>query len=300
LQHTFRIILAAALLCAVISVRSAQAQIAVEMDSAYVETGSPCVLSILVPQSVGRFFNLDLSPWDSLIPIDNRLSIGEPVLVEHRQAYRVDLKCIFFEEDTLLLPPIGLFDDDTYLQSGVFTLAIRAAPAPAEVADMNGIRDIRREPINLSDLLPWIVGIGLALLLILCLFIWYARRNKNQFARQRLFEKTPSEQALARLEALRQKQYWQKGQVKTYYELLTHIYRQYLEKQHDIPALESNTHELLRYLENLRAYTPGQREAMHTFFQNADLAKFAKGLPPETYHDTAWDLVKNWTRDHHP
>jgi hypothetical protein len=272
----------------------AQSSITVETDSAYVETGNRCVLNIFTPQSAGPYISLDLSNWDSLIPQANRLQAPDPKLDEKRQGYNFQVHCVFFEEDTIVLPSIGAFDGDRYLKSNSLTLAVRAAPSVENLTDIYGLRDIRREPISLSDLLPWIIAISSAIFLILALFFWYAHKNKKQFARHRMAAKTPQQHARSRLDALVKKQLWQNGQVKPYYAELTHIYKEYLENAFGIPALESTSEDLMRLLKASTQADAQKNKAVQDFFVQADKVKFAKGVPSKDYHEQALSLVLTW------
>lgn len=84
--------------------------------------------------------------------------------------------------------------------------------------------------------------------------------------------------ALNKLQALREKQLWQQGEVKGYYSELTDVIREYLEKRYQIKTQEKTTDEIF---EGLRPadITAAQKQLLYTLLSNADLVKFAKGNP---------------------
>lgn len=274
---------------------NAQLPVVAELDSAYVETGNACVIHLLAPKSASPYFKLDLSAWDSVLHQNQILGIQGPVLLEKRESYELQVKLLFFEEDTVIIPPVRLlYEDGNQGVSNALKLIVKATPSPDDLNDMRDIDGLRREPILLSDLWPWIAGIGGSILLVLGLFYWYARRNKHQFAQHRSVEKSPGELALKRLQSLKQKQLWEKGALKNYYDELSFILRAYVEGQYAIPALEMTTGEWLSLLGNVRDVDENALQRLKTFMSHADQAKFAKVNPPDWYHNQAWAEIFDW------
>ncbi|HNG90244.1 MAG TPA: hypothetical protein PK858_08565, partial [Saprospiraceae bacterium] len=170
-------------------------------------------------------------------------------------------------------------------------LAVIATPSPDELTDMADIEDIRPEPKHWTDHWPWALG-GLAVLTLLGLLFWLAGRSaRKPAALSRTIELPPHTYALRRLEALTEKRLWQQGAVKAYYAELTHILRQYIERRYGIPALESTSDALVRHLER-SDFPPALREPLRELLAQADLAKFAKGVPPTAFHHQAWQTVR--------
>lgn len=99
--------------------------------------------------------------------------------------------------------------------------------------------------------------------------------------------------ALERLQKLKAKQLWQEGKVKEYYSELTDIFRQYLEKRYDIPALEATSHEIMTGLRR-KAIHQETIERIGELLVLADLVKFAKEKPLPSDHDRAFDSITDF------
>lgn len=269
-----------------------RAQVTAEPDSNYAETGNPFVVHLVVPQSDGKPGQIDLSAWDSVVKEQNILQQTE--WKSDGQAFSKDLILIFFDADTLALPPLPVYlNGRGTALTNALDIIILPTPAPDDLVDMRGIKDIRREPALWTDYLPWALAIA-ALILLVLLASWLIRRaqhKKKQAALSRMVELPAHELAWKKLDVLAKKQLWDKGLVKEYCAELTFIAREYLEKRYAVPALESTSEEIREHLlktdfpENLRA-------GLQELLTKADLVKFAKATPPETFHEEAMTYAR--------
>jgi hypothetical protein len=204
-----------------------------------------------------------------------------------------ELTALMFDADTFVLPPLTFqLQGGGKVLSDPLPLVVIATPAPDDINYMADIKDIRKEPVHWTDHLPWVWG-GLAVLAILGLFFWLAQRRKAK--KQKVHSQTialpPHELAMRRLEILTEKKLWQNAKVKQYYAELTDILRQYLERRFEVPALESTSQDIIAELKK-KDFPSDFLPVLHELFQQADLAKFAKGEPPDTYHLHAWQEVR--------
>lgn len=266
---------------------SAQSEAIAVFDSGFVETGNPFMLHLAVPVQYGQPAAIDFAPWDSLIPAENRLR--QTGWKKQTGQWTSDLTLILFDSMDLLLPPLPLISagGDT-LRTNALELQVIQTPSPDDPADMLDIKDIRHEPANWRDYLkPALPVVGGVLLF--ALIVWWLllrRRKKSGLKAIRTVRQPAHELALRKLAELERQQYWQRSQLKTYYSELTHIVREYLERRYHIPALESASDEILRLL--LRTDMPSTLMApLSELLRWADLAKFAKGQPPEHFHEQA-------------
>lgn len=99
--------------------------------------------------------------------------------------------------------------------------------------------------------------------------------------------------AFERLEELRAKKLWQEGKVKPYYTELTNIFREYLEKRYDIPALEATTDEIMIGLKR-KAIHQNVIEQIGELLVLADLVKFAKEKPLPSDHERAFSAIQDF------
>lgn len=270
---------------------AAQIGAVVSLDSNFAETGEAFVVHISVPKSLGgEPQQIDFTTWDSIFPTENRLA--QTVWTNDGPQYIADLTLITFDADTLAVPPLAIrLQGGGHALTNPFELIVLATPSPDDLNDMAEIKDIYHEPVWWTDYWPWAVG-GLVVLLLLGMLFWLAGRSKKSGqAISRSVELPPHELALRRLEVLTQKRLWQQDQVKEYYAELTYILREYLEKRFHIPALESTSEELLAHLARTD-FPENFRLRLHDLLAQADLAKFAKSVPPVDYHHQAWQEVR--------
>ena len=114
--------------------------------------------------------------------------------------------------------------------------------------------------------------------------IFYYLKKKNVVIFERKPAIPPYEEALQKLKILDKKQLWQHQKTKEYYIELTEIVRGYIEKEWHIPALESTTDELHRFMLDFIAIKklPTNKATairLHKLLQESDLVKFAKYTP---------------------
>jgi hypothetical protein len=107
----------------------------------------------------------------------------------------------------------------------------------------------------------------------------------------RSIEIPPQELALKKLSILIQKELIVNGFVKEHYAELTFILREYLEKMFGIPALESTTEETLGYLKK-QNISDSLSKQLQALMEQADLAKFAKIIPAESFHAAALEMSR--------
>jgi len=267
-----------------LSTASAQTEAVAQLDSNIAETGNPFIIHLLSPSPDGKPLQVDFSAWDTILPKENILS--QSAAIRQGAQYQIDLTCITFDADTLLLPPltIRLAGGKTALTNAL-QLIVLATPAPTDLNDMADLKDIRPEPILWTDYLPWILGVLGIVLVIFLANRWWKRRQQRG-SRSREVAMPAHLLAQRKLEVLRKKHLWQAGQVKLYYAELTFIMREYLQKRYHIPALESTTEETLAYLQK-KDFPVELRQTLAETLVQADLVKFAKSTPPESFHDEA-------------
>jgi len=137
-------------------------------------------------------------------------------------------------------------------------------------------------PLTFKELFPWLAA-GLGTLLILGTATWlvirYLRRRKDP---ERYMHK-PLEPAhviaFRELDKLKEEKIWARGEVKQYYTRLTEITRHYIERQYDIPAMESTTEEILYAFRKANPDDNLLDEILKELLELADLVKFAREDP---------------------
>lgn len=156
-----------------------------------------------------------------------------------------------------------------------------------DVDTTRAIRDIKSQmqaPITLAELWPIFGGAGL--LGLIAGFIWYylwrRKMNKPLFPVIRRPQLPPWQIALESLNELETKKLWQGGKVKEYYTEITDVVRTYIEGQHQVPAMEMISSDIIDSLEQ-KGIEKTILVKVERILVLADLVKFAKEnpLPPE-------------------
>jgi len=137
-------------------------------------------------------------------------------------------------------------------------------------------------PLSFKEMLPWIAaGMGGLLLIgtIIYLLLRYLRRKKHP----EKYAQKPLEPAhviaFRQLDRLKEEKIWTKGEVKQYYTRLTEITRHYIERQFDIPAMESTTEEILQAFRRANPEDQLLDDILKELLELADLVKFAREDP---------------------
>ncbi|MBI9037476.1 MAG: hypothetical protein JEY97_05015 [Bacteroidales bacterium] len=143
-----------------------------------------------------------------------------------------------------------------------------------------------KAPFTFKEILPWIIGGAIALLLIAFLIYFLIKRKKHE----PLFKAKPKPKlpphiiALNALENLRKEKLWQSGKTKAYHTILTDIIRKYLDERFGINAIEMTTDEILSAVKNLHISNE-LKVKLKEMLILADLVKFAKEKPLPAQQD---------------
>ena len=240
-------------------------------------------------------FGLDEMAWQES-------TIGSKSLKEHNFTFK------FWDPgDNVIVYPVIVYSkdgvQDTYVeqnQVSVFVSPPGGLTAVQDSIDIAPIKTIQEEKANLSDFIFYIILIVVALLLGLgyWLYIRYLKRKEQLevLEEEQKIEIPAHEIALDKLTELRNKELWQKGEIKSYQSELTHIIREYLEGRYDIAALESTTDEIVRDLMK-ESVDQGNIISVKRILQVADLVKFAKAIPEANIHETFMNEAESLVSD---
>jgi len=137
-------------------------------------------------------------------------------------------------------------------------------------------------PVSFKEVLPWAAA-GLGALLLVGAAVWMIRRYLKRKRDPEGFSHKPLEPAhviaFRELDRLKEEKIWTKGEVKMYYTRLTEITRHYIERQYDIPAMESTTEEILHAFRRANPEDMLLDEILKELLELADLVKFAREDP---------------------
>lgn len=190
-----------------------------------------------------------------------------------------------FESGSQIVPS----QEVIYNRAGVFDTA-RSMPLIINVYEpvvdtSQQIRPIKppiNTPITFKEVLPW-AGAGVGGLLIIGVAVWLLVRFLKRKRDPEGHSLKPLEPAhviaFRELDRLKNEKIWLKGEVKQYYSSLTEITRHYIERQYEIPAMESTTDEILHAFKRANPKNNLLDEMLKELLELADLVKFAREDP---------------------
>jgi ABC-type anion transport system duplicated permease subunit len=153
------------------------------------------------------------------------------------------------------------------------------------------IQTIIEEPLTLEDFKLPLIALGILLASIALIYFFRSRRKDPSIHHAPEVQDPAHVIARRQLYELKDKELWQKGEIKSYQSELTHIIREYIENRYDIRALEMTTYEILDVVPN-----EVDQNKLRNILQIADMVKFAKADPPVDIHarfmDQAFEIVE--------
>ncbi len=147
------------------------------------------------------------------------------------------------------------------------------------------IKGIKGEPYQFDDFKNYIYW-GIAAILLIALLLYYFVFKKKKETEEEVIIPLlpPYEEAIQKLKELDEKLLWQNNKTKQYYSELTGIVRGYIERELNIPALESTTDELIDVIKDfsdIQSIETNKEtiKKLKELLQESDLVKFAKSKP---------------------
>jgi hypothetical protein len=132
----------------------------------------------------------------------------------------------------------------------------------------------------LKELLPYLVGVFVLIVVIALLVYWFYQKKKSKNPVVHVLTKREAHTlALRKLKELDAAKKWQKGDIKNYYLSLSETIREYIENRFLVLAKESTTPEIINDVTNIEEINPGQVKHLKELLELSDLAKFAKMQP---------------------
>ena len=183
-----------------------------------------------------------------------------------------------FEEGTYELPP--LYVQRTHRDGTVDTLlfdpqTVQVFTMPVDTATYvpHDLRGQMRYPLTLSEVLPWVLGFWVFVLLVAGLVSWLLSRKRE--ADGPAFREPAHITALRKLDKYRGDKFWAPEKQKQFYSGVTDALREYIVARYGVGAMEMTTAEIFQDLK--KTDIPADLyEEMKDLFERADFVKFAK------------------------
>ena len=279
-----------------------QSNIATTLDKPAILIGDHAILSIVVTYPAGGSVeDIDYSVLDELenfevLNAEQQEKEGD----NGSQQTLINLSFTCWEAGTYDIPPIpiSLKDQTGKLQQSQSTAAsIQVATIPVEQDSVKlmPIKGIIDEPLNMRDLVPYLIGLLLLLGIGIAAYFMLRKKDKIPVLPPPTLL-SAHDFSMKQLQQLESDKLWQKGAIKQYHSRLTHILREYLYYRYDINALEQTTDEISVALKE-KQLIPSLLDQLEPLLQTADLVKFAKAEPPATFHTEAMEQVKAFVQE---
>ena len=187
-----------------------------------------------------------------------------------------------FDSGRYVLPGQEIFIKDKRFLTDQVIIDVATVEVDTIKQPMHHIKEIQNEPYLFSDYLNYFWGL-IVVLLIIGLILYFVLRDKP--TEEEIISRIPPfDAAKMRLKELDSKELISQNKIKMYYVELTDIVRTFIEKELNIPALESTTDELIETITDFNVSSklniPGETlNKLHKLLQEADLVKFAKSKP---------------------
>jgi hypothetical protein len=267
----------------------------VETDKSKVSLGEHIKLKISIITAQGHY-----ASWPELkdtltesIHILKQGKIDTVISNSQTVTYTQENIIAIFDSGTIVIPgiPVTIINPNDTNPKVLSSNPLKIEVSAPKVDLGKEIRDIspnRMIPLTLRELIPWIIGF-LLLVVIVWLLLKYRKRifgsKKQEGQYPKAVDKPPHMLALERLEALGKEKLPEKGLVKVYYTELTDILRTYFEQRFFFNALEMTSVEILRALDREEAWDNALAATLEEMLQLADLVKFAKAFPTAEDHE---------------
>lgn len=187
-----------------------------------------------------------------------------------------------FDSGRWVLPPQKVWIKNKAFLTDSVIIDVTTVVVDTLKQPMHGIKTIEKEPYVFSDYQNhfWIT---IAILLAIGILLYFILRKKPT-EEEKIAKIPPFDLAKQRLKELDNKKLIKQNRVKLYYVELTDIVRSFIEREMNIPALESTTDELLEIINDFNNSSnlniPKETlKKLKELLQEADLVKFAKSKP---------------------
>ncbi len=187
-----------------------------------------------------------------------------------------------FDSGRYVIPGQEIFIKDKRFLTDQVIIDVATVQVDTIKQPMHHIKEIQNEPYLFSDYLNYFWGL-IALLIVIGLILYFVLRDKP--TEEEIISRIPPfDAAKMRLKELDGKELISQNKIKLYYVELTDIVRTFIERELNIPALESTTDELLETITDFNNSSnldiPEETlNKLQKLLQEADLVKFAKSKP---------------------
>ncbi|MDH3322466.1 MAG: hypothetical protein OEM04_05705 [Flavobacteriaceae bacterium] len=252
-------------------------QVSSKIDTTKIRIGEQMHYQIIVDQvDEVQFFKLQL---DSL----KRVEVVKSYKIDSLKNQLIKKYALTsFDSGRWVLPPQKVLIKNKMFLTDSLIIDVATVAVDTIKQPLYPIKTIQNEPYTFSDYQNYFWGL-LALLIVIGVILYYVLRDKP--SKEDLIAKIPPfDMAKQRLMELDSKKLIKENRIKQYYVELTDILRTFIEREMNIPALESTTDELIEIITDFNSssqlnISKETLAKLQNLLQEADLVKFAKSKP---------------------
>ena len=262
--------------------------ISTNVDTTVVKIGEE--LNFKIDISSKNKYNISFDEIPNFMPFEITESFDTDTIQES-STYSKRYSLINFEPGEYWIPPQKIYFNQSIKYSDSLLIVVNDVEVDTLKQNLYDIKPIIPVKRNYQNLL---LRIFIAIIVSFLVFFLYRYYLLKKNIRPNEEEKSLFELANEKLENLNSLDPKSQIEFKEYYTILIDIFREYLESQVNIPAMESTSRELIIRINMLKDsdnynFEKNQIDKLEELFTKSDLIKFAKSLP--TKGDLNIDLV---------
>jgi len=251
--------------------------VSIQIDTTFIRIGEQIQLKISVDETTNVVFpKLQL---DSLGKVEVVEAMPTDTL---KNKLEKQYLLTSFDSGVYIIPQQQVLINNKRFLTDSLMLNVATVKVDTTKQRMFPIKAIQREPKVFDDykyLFWWLIPV----FVIIAIILYFVFRKKVKKEVPKVFV-APIQEALQRLKELDEKHLLEQNKIKIYYSELTDIVRTYIEKDINIPALESTTNELIETINDFNAssnlgISKETIAQLKEILQSADMVKFAKSSP---------------------
>jgi len=263
------------------SLKAQQPTVKATIDSLAILVGEQTNIHLEVTRAKGNIISFPVFS-DTIIAGIELIDVGKidtTELDDKLDILRLKYTITGFDEGLYYIPPFSVAANTDTFFSNSLSLKISAFQVDTVSKQFYDIKSVMEPDFVLADyafilLIIWLVSLILGILIY---FILFKKKKVKLIKKQEKIIPSYSK-AFAELKALKVKNLWQQGKVKTYYTELTDILRIYLQERFGINAIEMTSDEILHAFNVLE-----EKESAYGNLKQililSDFVKFAKFIP---------------------
>lgn len=208
-----------------------------------------------------------------------------------------------FDSGMYVLPPMQYVVGKDTFKSNQLTLKV-VPVAVDSLKTIHDFKDVVAPPFNIFDFIPaffteyWWINL-IVLILIIAGILLYLNKKKGLSILPKKKEVPPYEEAIGKLQQLKEMKLWQSGQEKEYYTALTDILRNYIDRRFGINAMEMTSNEIIDILRR-NEETKAVNEQLQQILEIADFVKFAKVRPLPDDNEVSYQRAVRFVEETKP